>query len=74
MINIYCIAATKCSNSKYDLDEVLKKSLLFYEAQRSGPLPSNNRVKWRKSAATKDRGNHGEDLSGGYFDGNLPGL
>ena len=28
---------------KYPYDEVLAKSLLFYEAERSGPLPSDNR-------------------------------
>ena len=30
-------------SGKYPYDEVLAKSLLFYEAERSGPLPSDNR-------------------------------
>uniref|UniRef100_H2Z0W9 Endoglucanase n=1 Tax=Ciona savignyi TaxID=51511 RepID=H2Z0W9_CIOSA len=53
---------------RHDYGEVLRKSLLFYEAQRSGKLPANNRVLWRKSAFVDDRGLNGEDLSGGYFD------
>jgi endoglucanase len=42
---------------------------LFYEAQRSGALPSNNRVSWRANSSLGDRGNGGEDLTGGYHDG-----
>jgi len=41
---------------------------LFYEAQRSGKLPSNNRVPWRKDSAVNDVGENGEDLSGGWYD------
>ena len=35
-----------------------------------GKLPSNQRVTWRKDSALKDKGNKGEDLTGGYYDGN----
>jgi len=52
----------------YDYDEVLHKSILFYEAQRSGALPVNNRVEWRKDSAVDDHGENGEDLSGGWYD------
>lgn len=54
---------------KHDLFEVLKLSLLFYEAQRSGHLPNNSRIPWRGSSALEDSGKHGEDLTGGYYDG-----
>nr|CAB3262581.1 uncharacterized protein LOC100180615 [Phallusia mammillata] len=53
---------------KHDYNEVLHKSLLFYEAQRAGELPPDNRIPWRKSAFVNDKGIDGEDLSGGYFD------
>ena len=53
---------------KYDYAQVLKLSILFYEAQRSGKLPWNNRVPWRKDSALNDRGENGEDLSGGWYD------
>ncbi|KAF0293757.1 Endoglucanase E-4 [Amphibalanus amphitrite] len=52
----------------YDYQEVLEKSLLFYEAQRSGPLPPDNRIPWRGDSAMNDRGENGEDLTGGYYD------
>ena len=48
--------------------EVLHKSILFYEAQRSGELPANNRISWRGNSSLGDRGNNGEDLTGGWYD------
>lgn len=54
--------------TKYDLNEVLEKSILFYEAQRSGKLPANNRIPWRGDSALNDRGDSGEDLTGGWYD------
>ncbi|XP_077288531.1 endoglucanase E-4-like isoform X2 [Arctopsyche grandis] len=56
------------SNSKYDYEEALRMSLLFYEAQRSGKLPEDNRIPWRGDSALEDRGLNGEDLTGGYYD------
>ena len=47
---------------------MLHKSLLFYEAQRSGPLPPTNRIPWRHTSARGDKGNNEEDLTGGYYD------
>ncbi|ROT77623.1 Endoglucanase E-4 [Penaeus vannamei] len=64
-----------CANHKnhsYDYDEVLHKSLLFYEAQRSGDLPASQRVTWRKDSALGDAKdsvtNVQLDLTGGYYD------
>lgn len=58
--------------SPYDYDEVLHKSLLFYEAQRSGFLPDSQRVTWRKDSATDDaiddETDEPIDLEGGYYD------
>jgi endoglucanase len=39
--------------------------LYFYEAQRSGQLPSQNRVPWRNSSSLEDGKDVGLDLSGG---------
>jgi len=47
---------------KYNYGEVLGKSLLFYEANRSGRLPSDNRVPWRSDSALSDQ------IQGGYYD------
>ena len=67
----------------YNYDDALAKSFLFYEAQRSGILPSTNRISWRKdsalgdASAIYDANNNGlidpgetltRDLSGGYYD------
>ena len=55
-------------NGKYNYAGVLRASLLFYEAQRSGKLPADNRVSWRGDSMLSDKGEKGEDLTGGYFD------
>jgi endoglucanase len=51
--------------AEYDYNEVLSKSLLFYEAQRSGDLPETNRVPWRGDSALDDQ------IPGGYYDGEI---
>src|ERR1700733_715271 len=43
---------------------LLGNSLYFYEAQRSGNLPSGNRVTWRNSSALNDGKDVGLDLTG----------
>ncbi|MFE6974122.1 glycoside hydrolase family 9 protein [Streptomyces sp. NPDC057682] len=48
--------------------EALQKSLLFYEAQQSGPLPDTNRVGWRGDSALDDGKDVGLDLTGGWYD------
>ncbi|CAF3760770.1 unnamed protein product [Rotaria sordida] len=55
-------------NGKYNYGAVLHASLLFYEAQRAGKLPTNNRISWRSDSMLMDKGENGEDLTGGYFD------
>lgn len=42
--------------------QVLGLSWLFYEAQRSGKLPANNRVPWRGDSFLDDK------VPGGWFD------
>ena len=58
-----------CVAAPYDYKAVLRNSLLFYEAERSGKLPPDQKVTWRKDSALNDRGQQGEDLTGGYYDG-----
>ena len=52
-----------CTNGQFNYSDALSKSLLFYEAQRSGPLPENNRIEWRGDSALDDA------VVGGYYDG-----
>ncbi|KAM1262784.1 hypothetical protein PS2_027649 [Malus domestica] len=51
-----------------DYGDALTKSLLFYEAQRSGKLPSTQRLQWRGDSGLKDGSDAGVDLVGGYYD------
>ncbi|XP_071907574.1 endoglucanase 11-like isoform X2 [Coffea arabica] len=48
--------------------EALSKSLLYFEAQRSGHLPYNQRVPWRHHSGLTDGLEQGVDLVGGYYD------
>ena len=57
------------ASAAHNYGEVLRISHLFYEAERSGRLPSDNRVPWRGDAFLIDGQDHGHDLSGGYHDG-----
>ncbi|XP_052791940.1 uncharacterized protein LOC128226088 [Mya arenaria] len=54
----------------YNYHEVLCKYILFYEAQRSGDLPANQRVTWRQDSALQDGRwkSINEDLVGGWYD------
>ncbi|MEM6521702.1 MAG: glycoside hydrolase family 9 protein [Cyanobacteria bacterium P01_C01_bin.70] len=56
------------STGQFNYAEALQKSFLFYEAQRSGPLPDDKRLEWRGDSAINDGADVGRDLSGGYYD------
>ena len=47
---------------------LLGSLLYFYDEQRSGKLPENERVSWRNSSALDDGKDVGLDLTGGYYD------
>ena len=51
-----------------DYGAALGLSWLFYEAQRSGPLPATNRVLWRGDSALKDAAPDGTEMTGGWYD------
>ncbi|KAJ8949207.1 hypothetical protein NQ318_021700 [Aromia moschata] len=65
-INVSCF---HLHDFKPNYKEALRLSLLFYESQRSGKLPTNKRIEWRGDSALEDKGINGEDLTGGYYDG-----
>nr|AGP76409.1 endo-beta-1,4-glucanase 2 [Hospitalitermes bicolor] len=62
------LSALALCHAACDYTEVLRDSLLFYQAQRSGRLPGDQKVTWRKDSALNDQGQQGQDLTGGYFD------
>ena len=51
-----------------DYEKLLHMSILFYEAQRSGKLPSDNRIPWRGDSAMNDGCDVNHDLTGGWYD------
>ena len=61
----------QCDTVLTNYKDVLHKSLLFYEAQRSGELPEDNRISWRRDSALNDGSDVGLDLTGGYYDGKI---
>lgn len=60
---LFCHAFTS-----QDYSEALEKSILFFEGQRSGKLPSNQRQTWRGDSGLSDGSSYHVDLVGGYYD------
>lgn len=61
-------AIAEAAAGDYNYAEVLQKSIYFYETQRSGELPDNNRVEWRGDSGLLDGADVGHDLTGGWYD------
>ena len=70
---LFCYKFT-ADGLRYDYGHALSLSILFYDAQRTGKLPANNPIAWRGDSLLYERGDHGEDLSGGWFDGRCQSL
>ena len=56
------------STKSQDYARHIELSLLFYECQRSGPLPKTNRIYWRHDSMIDAGADVGLDLTGGYYD------
>jgi endoglucanase len=52
----------------FNYAEALQKAIWFYDAQRAGRLPADNRVSWRGDSALNDGKDVGVDLTGGFYD------
>ncbi|WOL01907.1 hypothetical protein Cni_G10626 [Canna indica] len=65
---LHLLLAGRPAIAAFDYGEALTKSLLYFEAQRSGKLPPNQRVTWRGDSALHDGNDAGVDLTGGYYD------
>ncbi|KAL5571749.1 hypothetical protein UlMin_021346 [Ulmus minor] len=48
--------------------DALAKSILFFQGQRSGSLPTTQQLAWRSTSALNDGRLANVDLSGGYYD------
>lgn len=61
-------SVTEAASAGFNYAEALQKSIYFYEAQRSGELPADNRVEWRGDSGLQDGADVGHDLTGGWYD------
>ncbi|KAK6970552.1 endoglucanase A-like isoform X2 [Biomphalaria glabrata] len=59
MVGFACVAYTECAK---DYASALKKSILFFDTQRSGKLPADNPISWRGDSALNDC------VTGGWYD------
>ncbi|CAH9140493.1 unnamed protein product [Cuscuta epithymum] len=55
-------------SASHNYRDALTKSILYYEGQRSGKLPPNQRVTWRRNSGLSDGSAARVDLVGGYYD------
>ncbi|XP_074353833.1 endoglucanase 8-like [Apium graveolens] len=62
------LVVTAAAAVTHDYKDALMKSIMFYEGQRSGKLPPNQRITWRADSALKDGFDSHVDLVGGYYD------
>ncbi|KAG6493743.1 hypothetical protein ZIOFF_048745 [Zingiber officinale] len=51
-----------------DYADALAKSILFFQGQRSGRLPVDQRITWRSNSGLSDGSAANVDLTGGYYD------
>lgn len=55
-------------SAAHNYRDALTKSILFFEGQRSGKLPPNQRITWRRDSGLSDGSAMHVDLVGGYYD------
>ncbi|CAL9125380.1 Glycosyl hydrolase family 9 [Musa troglodytarum] len=54
--------------ANHNYRDALSKAILFFEGQRSGRLPANQRMTWRRNSGLSDGSAMNVDLVGGYYD------
>ncbi|KAL6986499.1 Esterase/lipase/thioesterase [Sarracenia purpurea var. burkii] len=67
-LTVCCVGSFCLAFTPKDYSDALEKSILFYEGQRSGRLPPNQRLKWRADSGLSDGSSYNVDLVGGYYD------
>ncbi|BFI41892.1 hypothetical protein AXG93_4225s1320 [Marchantia polymorpha subsp. ruderalis] len=68
LVLLTATSLSRLVDAQHDYKRALELSFHFFEAQRSGYLPANQRVDWRANSALKDGWDEGVDLVGGYYD------
>ncbi len=71
LVALSCFPSAGLTAASFNYAEALQKSILFYEAQRSGSLSTSSiptRLTWRGDAQLTDGQAEGLDLTGGWVD------
>ncbi|KAH9292188.1 hypothetical protein KI387_042622, partial [Taxus chinensis] len=68
MLLVIAVVFLESTEGKNYYGDALKKSIIFFEAQRSGKLTHSQRVIWRGDSGLGDGSANGVDLVGGYYD------
>lgn len=54
LVSLFLVVCFPFALGGHDYGQALSKSFLFFEAQRSGYLPHNQRVTWRSNSGLND--------------------
>ena len=54
VVAVALLLGAAAAAARHDYEEALRKSLLYFEAQRSGRLPHGQRVAWRDHSGLTD--------------------
>ncbi|KAK4753839.1 hypothetical protein SAY87_001943 [Trapa incisa] len=68
LLALLCSLRQVTAAAGHNYFDALHKSILFFEGQRSGKLPPDQRLRWRRDSALHDGSAAGVDLTGGYYD------
>lgn len=64
----FCLLEFQFSSAVHDYNDALSKAILFYEGQRSGFLPQDQKMTWRGNSGLGDGAATPQELTGGYYD------
>lgn len=70
LVLVLCVAAELAfgGGGGHDYGDALSKCIMFFEGQRSGFLPREQRQTWRATSGLSDGWTYNTDLVGGYYD------
>ncbi|CAN6938102.1 unnamed protein product [Brassica oleracea] len=68
LVLLVVLLSSSAIHAGHEYRDALRKSIMFFEGQRSGKLPPDQRLRWRRDSALRDGSSAGVDLSGGYYD------
>ncbi|XP_017229456.1 endoglucanase 24 [Daucus carota subsp. sativus] len=68
LVLIFLTILPTYDSSYLNYPDALSKSILFFEGQRSGYLPGDQRLSWRQNSGLSDGYAETTELTGGYYD------